>query len=131
MVSLPQHLQIYEFTSSSVWFDEDGLLWSITRKSPPRTMERAKKDIGMLKEILGGRKACMVIDVTYLDETTKEVRDFIVEELKSMTKAIGLVSRSALGRMLANVFFTVPGRTFPVRFFDDVDKAKRWLSLFK
>ncbi len=72
----------------------------------------------------------MLLDVTHSSETNREVRDFAAEELPKITKAIAIVSHSALGKMLANLFFSLNSQPYPVRYFTDEPEARAWLKQY-
>jgi hypothetical protein len=85
----------------------------------------------MLQRYLGyKKKVCMLLDVTHSSETTREVRDFAAEELPKITKAIAMVSGSALGKVLANLFFLLKSHPYPVKYFTDETEARVWLRQY-
>ncbi len=127
VITIPRNAKVYEFTNSDMWFDEDGILWSVSKKAPPQTIEQARKDIERLKSMIGDNKVCMLADVTHSTEITREMREFAAEELPKITKAIAMVSGSALGRMFANLFFSIKSQPYPVKMFNKVEDARTWL----
>lgn len=130
MIQIPEHAEVYEFSNSTIWFDESGILWSVSKIAPPQTVDQVRKELNQLKDIIGGRKVCMLIDVTNTAETTREVRDFAAEELPKITVAIAMVSKSPLGKMFANLFFSIKSQPYPVKMFSNSADAKKWLTQF-
>ena len=125
----PANTKVYDFPTSTFWF-EDGILCSVSKKAPAQTLEEAQKSIEEFKKILNGRKICMLLDVTYSPESTKEMRDYAAVEFPKFTKAIAMISKSALGKMLANLFFTLKTQPYPTKMFNDENEAKAWLKQY-
>lgn len=128
MLSMPENAKVIDLPASSLWFDESGILCSVSKKGPPRTLEETRELIAELRKLVGDRKVCMLIDVTHTSETSREVRTLAAEELPRIVKAIAMVSGSALGKMLANLFFSMKTQPYPVKMFNDEIEAKAWLK---
>ena len=128
MLKIPPGVKTYEFPTSTIWFDENGILYSISKKAPKQTLQQAQQSIDALRKLLPGEKVCMLVDVTNTGETSREVRDYAADELPKMVKAVALLSDSALGKMLANLFFNVKQQPYPVKMFTDEKKARTWLK---
>lgn len=105
-------------------------MWSISKKRPPQTVEQARESIERLKEITGNKKVCMLIDVSNTAESSRELRDYVAEELPKLVKAIAMVSSSALGKMLANLFFSLKSQPYPVKMFNNEKEALAWLRQY-
>lgn len=130
MLTIPENAKIIELPTSTLWFDESGILYSISKKVPPQTLEQTQETMAALRRHLGPEKVCMLIEVTHSTETTLEVRSYAAEELPKIAKAIAMVSKSALGKMLANLFFRLKSQPYPVKMFDDEIDAKAWLKKY-
>jgi microsomal dipeptidase-like Zn-dependent dipeptidase len=126
----PKDAQVIDWDTSLIWFDEDGVLCSVSKKAPKQTLEQVKKQLEDFRKIIGDKKVCLMIDVTNTTESTKEVRDFAAKEFPKFVKAIAMISSSALGKMLANLFFTVKSQPYPVKMFNDEKEAKEWLKQY-
>ena len=130
-MNIPATAKTHEIPGSTIWLDENGILFSISSKTPPQNVEEAKEALVMLQRYLGeGRKVCMLIDVTNTSETTREMRNFAAEELPKIVKAIALVSQSVLGKMLANLFFSLKSQPYPVKYFNNETDAQQWLKQY-
>ncbi|MBA3706186.1 MAG: STAS/SEC14 domain-containing protein [Bacteroidetes bacterium] len=127
-MKIPDNTEVYDWKSSTFWFDNEGIVCSISKKVPPQNLEDTKKVIEDFKKIIGERKVCMLIDVTNSSESTREVRNLAAEEFPKFVKAIAMVSQSALGKMLANLFFTIKSQPYPTKMFNDEAEAKEWLK---
>lgn len=126
----PKNAKVIDWETSQFWFDEDGILYSISKKTPKQTMEQVKKSVEDFKTLVGDKKVCMMVDVTNSPESTKEVRDYAAQELPKLVKAIAMVSTSALGKMLANLFFSIKSQPYPVKMFNEENEAREWLKQY-
>jgi hypothetical protein len=127
----PKNAKVIDWETSTMWFDEDGVLYSISKKVPPQTIEQVKQSLEDFKKIIGDKKICMIIDVTNTGESTKETRDFAAMEFPKFVKAIAMISKSPLGKMLANLFFKVKKQPYPVKMFNDEKEAKKWIMQYQ
>lgn len=107
-----------------------GSCGQFQKKSPPQTIDQARESIVRLKEITNNMKVCMLIDVTHTNESSRELRDYAAEELPKLVKAIAMVSSSALGKMLANLFFSLKSQPYPVKMFNNEKEALAWLRQY-
>ncbi|MGZ3883914.1 MAG: DUF7793 family protein, partial [Bacteroidia bacterium] len=57
----------------------------------------------------------------------KHQRDFIAEQLSSVTKAMAIITSSPLSRMIANLFFGLKPPPYPVKMFTNENEAKAWI----
>ena len=128
--SPPPGAEVHELYNSTIWFDKDGILWSVSKKMPPQTLEEAKKSLDEFIQVTGGKKVCLLADVTHSAETNREMREWAAEELPKLVKAVAMVSDSALGKMLANLFFALKTQPYPVKMFNDVQSAHAWLKQY-
>ena len=126
----PKNVKVFDNPTSVYWFDEDGILYSISKKVPPQSLKETKKILDDLKKILGSQKVCMLADVTHSGESTREVREFAALEFPKFVKAIAMISESALGRMLANLFFSVKSQPYPTKMFKEEKEAREWLKQY-
>ncbi len=127
---LPENTEVIEFPTSTMWFDENGILCSIAKKVPQQTVEEAKKTMEELRKITGGKKICLLSDSTHSTPLNKEMRDYAAEVMPEIAKAVAVISRSAVGKMAANLFFSIKKQPFPVKMFSDENEAKEWLKQY-
>lgn len=97
MLTIPENTKVLEWPGSTIWFDNEGVLYSISKKAPSRTLEETEKYLLEIKKLIRDKKVCMLVDVTHSSETSSEVRDYVAEEFPKFIKAIAMVSDSALG----------------------------------
>ena len=127
---IPENTEVFEFATSIMWFDENGILCSISKKVPQQTIEEAKTTMEEFKKITGGKKVCMLADSTDSSPVNKEMRDYIAQILPDIVTAIAIISRSAVGKMAANLFFSIKKQPYPVKMFTDEAEAKQWLKQY-
>jgi hypothetical protein len=129
-MEIPTNTKVIEWPTSTIWFDENGILCSISKKAPPQTLEEARKTLEDFKKLIGNRKVCMLIDVTDTPESSKELRDYAAAEFPKFVKAMAMLSKSVLGKMLANLFFSVKAQPYPAKMFNTEAEAKEWLKQY-
>src|SRR5687768_10330704 len=116
----PKDAKVIELPTSTIWFDENGILYSVAKpEERPSTLEEMKVLLDDFKKIIGNRKVCMLVQSASSTPPTKEMRDYLADEFPKFTKAIGIISDSPLSRMVANLFFTIKKQPYPTRFFEN------------
>ena len=129
-MELPKNTEVFDLPTAIIWFDENGILCTIAKKVPQQTLEEAKKTIEEFLKIIGGKKVCMLSDNTDSAPINKELRDYFGEVIPEIAKAIAIISRSAVGKMVANLFFSIKKQPYPVKMFSDEVEAKEWLRQY-
>lgn len=130
LLSIPTDREVTDGGNSLYWMDADGILCSVSKKAPQPSLDDARKIIETLKARIGDHKVCILVDVTHSTETTRENRDYAAAEFPKFVKAIAMVSRSPLGRMLANLFFTLKSQPYPTKMFNTENEAREWLKQY-
>jgi hypothetical protein len=130
MIKIPENAEVTDTPTSIYWYGEDGILYSISKKSDPPSLEETKEVLADFKKALRTEKVCLLIDVTHTTESSREVRDFAAAEFPKFVKAIAMVSDSALGKMLANLFFSLKTQPYPTKMFTDEGEAREWLKQY-
>ena len=126
----PSNTQVFEFSTSLMWWDESGILCSVSKKVPQQTLEEARKTMIEFKKITAGKKVCLLSDSTDASPANKEMRDYAAEVIPEIVKAIAIISRSALGKMAANLFFAIKKQPYPMKMFNHETEAKEWLKQY-
>lgn len=122
-----------EFATSIMWFDEEGILYSVPKAGAvhPQTREESQRQMDEFRKITGGIKRCMVLQTDSASPPPKkEDRDWISGELESVTKAMAIISTSPLSRMVANLFFGLKPPAYPVKFFSNETDARDWVKQY-
>lgn len=126
----PKNAKVYDWETSTFWFEDNGMLCSISKKVPPQSLEKTIKTVEEFKNMIGDKKICMLVDATNSAESTREIRDYAAVEFPKFVKAIAIISKSALGKMLANLFFTLKTQPYPTKMFNDETEAREWLKQY-
>jgi hypothetical protein len=130
MIKPPENVEIYE-SRGGQWWIEDDILYSIGKKDAVKaTKEEGEKELAEFKRIIGDRKICMILDVTHARPSNREERDLAAVELEKMVKAAAMISKSPVGRMVANLFFGLKPPSYPVKMFSNVDEARKWIKQY-
>lgn len=131
MLSVPENANVVELPTSSFWVEDSGIVCVLSKKAEPQTMEEARRSVEVFRSHFPDEKVCVIIDVTHTTERTREVREYAAEVFPEMFKAIAMVSASALGRMLANLFFNLKSQPYPVKMFDSEAEARAWIKKYQ
>ncbi len=126
----PHDAELIDFPTSTMWFDEFGILCSVAKKVPQQTVEDAKITMVDFRKFTGGKQVCMLSDSTDSPPANKEMRDYAAEVMPEIAKAVAVISRSAVGKMAANLFFSIKKQPYPVKMFTDENEAKEWLKQY-
>jgi hypothetical protein len=132
-MEVPKNVKLIEWPTSTMWFDEDGVLYSIPKPgaAQPQTKEETMLQLQEFRKLVGGKRTCMI---TQTDNAApppkKEDRDWIAKELDSIVKAMAIISASPLSRMVANLFFGFKPPAYPVKFFSNAAEAKEWIKQY-
>lgn len=129
-MKIPENIEIIDTTLSTLWLDENGILYSIAKKGVPITKEGLQSVYSIMKNITHGNKVCILTDMTNVTPEDKATRDFAASQMIAFTKALALVAKSYMSRMIANVFLNFNNPPYPVKIFTDEDKAKEWLKQY-
>jgi len=128
-IVLPDKGAVFEGPFTSFWFSETGILYARS-KNVPRTLETQKETFALVRKMSGGKKVCMLVDITRLSPMDKATRDHVAKELPNYVTAIAAMSNSILGRTLGNLFVALKGMPVPSKFFTDEKAALEWLKQY-
>ena len=127
----PENIEIHDHLTSIWWIGDDGILCSISKKNPPEvTREQSIEQLEDLKSVTGGKKMCMLLDITYARPTKREEREWAAEQLANVIKAVAFISNSALGKMVMNLFFNLKPPPYPAKMFTSEQEARDWLKQY-
>jgi predicted metal-dependent phosphoesterase TrpH len=127
-MKIPEGVEVYETPTSTYWFEGPDFVCSISKPAENRTLEEAKQAIDEFKSLAGNKKYCFLMDITNTSPSSKEVRDYAAAEFPKIAKAMAIISDSAFGTMMANMFFKIKKQPFPVKMFKDEAEARDWLK---
>jgi hypothetical protein len=65
-----------------------------------------------------------------LPSSNKQTREYAAKEFPKLVKALALVCKSPMSRVLAHLFFAVVSPPFPAKMFTTEADAKQWLMQY-
>lgn len=128
----PADVKVYDFPTSTFWIDDEGIVYSVPHiGAPPMSKEDTIEYIRRYREMVNNEKRCIIIQTDGSSELpNKEDREWVAQELEAVTKAMAVIYRSPLGRMVANMFFGLKPSSYPVKFFSNEHLAKEWIRQY-
>jgi hypothetical protein len=132
-MEIPKGVKTYEMTSSIMWINEEGILFSVPKPgAPPElSMDEINEEMKKFRAIVGNKKVCMVTEANPQSRPpTKSERDFIANIINDVTKAMAIVTTSPVARMIANLFFGLKPPPYPAKMFSNEKEALEWIKQF-
>jgi hypothetical protein len=132
-MEIPKDAKTYGLTSSTLWFNDEGILFSkpLPGTPPELSKEEILKEMKKFKEITGNKKVCMISEANPNSRPpTKAERDFIAEQINEVAKAMAIVTTSPVARMIANLFFGLKPPPYPAKMFSNEKDALEWIRQF-
>lgn len=108
---------------------EEGILYSYS-KSTLRTVKNISENIALVKQITGGKIVPLLIYLSDSPVPDKATRKFSTEQLPHVYKAMAMVSKPGLSKLIMNILFRFTSPPIPMRSFTDDKAAKEWLQQF-
>jgi hypothetical protein len=127
---IPPNAKTVELSNSTIWFDEDGILNSRPKEGPPivSTRMQMEDDMEKFQAISKGKKVLMLLEAhPRADTPPQEDRQYIAEKLAQVTRAMAILTPSAVSMMVTNVFFLLKPPPYPMKMFMSVSEARKWL----
>ncbi|HXU26124.1 MAG TPA: STAS/SEC14 domain-containing protein [Bacteroidia bacterium] len=125
----PINTKIFEGHLATFWFDEQGILYA-KAKNVPRNLQVQKENYEFIKQITGNKKVCLLSYTSTSHPPDKETRDYIERELPNYIKAMAVISKTATGKIIPNIFVAINSQPIPIQFFDTQAQAKQWLQQY-
>lgn len=125
----PGNTKIYEGELATFWFDENGILCAVAKKTN-RTLQKQKENYKFIKQITENKKVCLLSETTTANPPDKATREYMEKELPNYFKAMAVLSKSVLGEIIPKLFMTVNKQTIPIKYFTSVEEAKQWLKQY-
>lgn len=127
-VNTPTDRQTWEGEMATYWFD-NGILVSLS-KSIKRTVASISNNVEFVKQITNNTPVPLLIYLADSPIPDKETRRFAAEQLPVIYKAMAMVSKPGLSKLIMNVLFRFKPPPIPMKSFTDDKKAKEWLKQF-
>ncbi len=126
-MKLPSDKEIFRDELAVYWIENDELLCSVCT-SNPRTFVATKNSFDLIDKITGGRKVCLLSDISAAGRGADKVRQLSVEGSKKHFKLMALITSSAFGSLLGNTFMTISGQPLPMKLFTNEKEAREWVG---
>src|SRR4051812_4704642 len=99
ILQIPLNAKTYDLTGSTIWFDEEGILYSMPKPGAAQeaTNEEILSEMVKFRQIVGNKKVCMIAESASgaTKPPRKEQRALIAREIASITKAMAVITTSA------------------------------------
>ena len=128
-MTLPTDRQIFKGEIADYWIDDDGILVSLS-KSAKRTVANITANVALVKSITGDKPIPLLIYLSNSPVPDKETRKFATTQLPVIYKAMAMVSKPGLSKLIMNILFAFKPPPIPMKSFADDDEAKEWLRQY-
>ena len=130
MIEPPKDAELIKFKKHIFWFDSNGILCAKSISNDVTEISDIKEFTDYFIERLNGKKVCILHDFSKVSQSTKEIRDYVTSQFPKFALAVAMVSKTPLGRMMANLFFNLKKHPYPTKMFDNEEDAKEWLKKY-
>lgn len=119
-------------SSGKTWLSEDGIIIAIADEQEYHTIEQAKENTAINLTVANGKRRPFLIDMSKVKSMSREARVYYAgtEPVKAIT-AVAILTKSNVGKMVANFFIGLTHQNLPTRMFTDAKEALHWLNDFK
>lgn len=129
MMNIPKDNKTYEHAIATFWFDELGILHSVS-KSGPRTIEIMSDYIAFVKNLVNSAPVCILTDISHASPMDKDTRNYTAKQLEKVYKAMAILSDTSMGTAIGKIFLQLDGQPYPTAMFSDEEEAKNWLKKY-
>ena len=126
-MEIPKDIKLYYHPTTTFWFDKTGILYSVSLPSV-RNLEIMTDYVSFVKNITNDKKVCILSDISNASTMDKVARDYMQTELKNLYKAMAVIAKTPLSKMIGNIYFKMNPRSFPSKIFSNENDAKEWLT---
>lgn len=126
-----QESPIVTTRTTTTWLDARGFIRTVTFPRSIETIEDAKANIEVCRQLGQGVKRPILVDFRGMRCQDRDARGYYGgPEASEVLSAAALVVGSALTRVLANFYTGLNQTRFPTRMFTSEDEAIAWLMGF-
>ncbi len=129
-MKIPENTRVYENSTSTYWF-RDEVLYLVAKKVKQPDLAVIEAETEELKQRMGGRTCCAVIDVGQSRNSSPLVREHNSQQFPRMFRAIAFISQSATSRMLANIYLGTKPFDLPVKMCISEQEAEEWIKNYR
>ena len=111
--------------------DDDGILQIRFFKGAKITLEKIEEYYRLSNELLGGKKALVLVDASEEYEVTEEAKAYgQTDEATKNRIAIAYVTSSFTNKIMFNLYLKVYKPRVPLKMFTNKNAALKWLNSF-
>jgi hypothetical protein len=129
MIRPTNEKEIIKGEIADYWYDSDGVLYSYS-KNPRRTQKNIAENISLVKKITGNKIIPLLIYLSNSPVPDKATRKFSTEQLPNVYKAMAMVSKPGLSKLIMNILFKLKQPPIPMKSFTDDQQAREWLKQY-
>ena len=125
----PANIEIFKSEIAEFWFGDEGILYC-NATPVERTIDNVTESFNLVEKITGGKRVCLLTDLTNTGVQSKKERDFAMEMLPRYYKVMAVITNSDFQRTIANIFLSLYNTPIPIKIFKTENEAKEWLMTF-
>jgi len=116
-----------ETDNVSIWL-EDDICHYVYKQGSTETLETAEKNFEAGIPLIPKETVnFLLVDLTHIQSMSKDARDFYAgENTAAYAKAVALVVKSPISRVIGNFFLGINKPSFPTKLFSNEDEAIQW-----
>lgn len=122
-----QTAEKFESPYVTMWI-ENGILYGRFANDLELTLPIAKACVEGRIFFSKGKSYPMLVDMTGLKSVNKQARQYMATMGATLVTAGALITRSAVSKMIGNMFLTIDKPPVPVKLFTSELKAREWLK---
>jgi hypothetical protein len=133
ILQIPDNAKPFELTNSILWFNEEGILYSLPKANARTefTDEEIMSEMDKFREFIGNKKVCMIAESDSGSKPPrKEQRALIAKQISDVTKAMAIITTSSLSKMIINLFFAFAPPDYPVKICRSEQEARDWIKQY-
>ncbi|HLP13020.1 MAG TPA: STAS/SEC14 domain-containing protein [Flavobacteriales bacterium] len=127
-MEIPANVKIIDWPTSTMWFDENGFLCSISKNYSPSSYEENLYWFEALRKLANGKKLCVLVDINEASRLQQKDAEFVTKNLHEIIKAQAMISNSYTTRFISNLVLGFKPPKFPMRMFTNEIDARAWLT---
>jgi hypothetical protein len=126
-MEVPPNTEAFEHRVATVWFDDDGVLYSVA-KAGHVNIAAMEDYFKFVKKLIGNKKIRMITDVTRASPLDSETRNHTAKLLPQIFLAMAIISDSNLGLLKGKTFMELSNQPYPIALFTSESEASAWLK---
>jgi len=114
--------------SARIWLAPNGVVHIQPLQNRMQGLSDAIENVSGVGIVAGGVRRPLLVHFQVAAAQTPECRaHYVSEEAAQIVCAVGIVTRSVLGRVIGNLMLGMNETKIPLRLFDDERSAESWL----